>query len=289
MMAAAAAARLRFILPGELAAGCAPGGAATILGSCVAVALWDGNTGCGGLNHYMLAEAPADAAGNPKFGSVSLPRLLARVLACGAKPRALVAKIFGGGAVLDSITDSRIGDANVALARAFLAREGIPVTGECVGNRHGLKLQFDYGSGTVRVRGIQRREYAEETEQTVRRFHRKRHGGVLVIAADERVRAHLTQWLLLRGGTQAATVAENMFVARTELLRGRFAAMVIDAATPHLDLAQLLAYCRRKHPDSVLAVLGDGSAPAGTLAVARDGVLGTEYPAFLELHLGTGL
>ncbi|HNW93105.1 MAG TPA: chemotaxis protein CheD [bacterium] len=287
-MTTAGAARPHFILPGELTAGRAPGGAATILGSCVALVLWDEQAQCGGMNHYMLAAAPAGLAGNLRFGSESLPRLLARVLAAGAERRRLVAKLFGGGAVLDSISDSRIGDDNVAVARAFVAREQLTLAGEHVGQRHGLKLFFDYASGRVQVYDIQRSEYAEETETTLKQFHRERpRGDILVIAADAQVRQHVQQWLALRGGSRPVTLADNMFTARTLLLHGRFAAIIVDGATPHLDLDHMVRHRDTKHRDCRLIILQHDILPVrGAHAMPRAEVLGEGFPSQLELRLG---
>ena len=69
----------------------------TILGSCVAVCLYDKVLNIGGINHYMLPLWNGEGLSTPKYGNVAIDKLIDKMLANGSRKEHLVAKIFGGG------------------------------------------------------------------------------------------------------------------------------------------------------------------------------------------------
>jgi chemotaxis protein CheD len=124
----------------------------TILGSCVAVCLWDPFARVAGMNHYLLPSGPQDA----RYGNRATELLLEAVLAKGAILNRLVAKVFGGACVIAGFTGSRqaIGAQNVAMAREVLARRGISIQAEQTGGNRGRKLLFHTGTGVAYVKEI---------------------------------------------------------------------------------------------------------------------------------------
>ena len=102
----------------------------TLLGSCVAVCLFDPQTGIGGLNHFMLpsmrrASAPTDTL---LCGERAMSALLEALLRGGANRLRLLAKAFGGGTIFATSGDAMdIGQRNARFAREWLAREEIPL------------------------------------------------------------------------------------------------------------------------------------------------------------------
>jgi chemotaxis protein CheD len=126
----------------------------TIVGSCVAVCLWHRAQRLGGMNHYLLPEAPRVRAKIDKpwsYGELALPELLAQVNARGARTPELVARVYGGAAITSGDEHGGPGPRNAALARAWLAERGVTVAQEELGGRRGRKLDFDTHSGEVRV------------------------------------------------------------------------------------------------------------------------------------------
>jgi chemotaxis protein CheD len=125
----------------------------TILGSCVAICLYDASRGIGGLNHFML---PTDSATpSPRYVGHATDMLIEQLAAMGASRSRLQAKLFGGAAVLkmgEGAAD--LGSRNVDAARIRLARERIPVVAECVGGDRGRKLTFITSEGTARIRQV---------------------------------------------------------------------------------------------------------------------------------------
>ncbi len=125
----------------------------TILGSCVAVCLWDAQERVGGINHFLLPEGVPPST---RFGANAVPMLIERVLELGARRSRLKAKVFGGACVLEAFRASSepLGARNVEVARERLRAEEIPVVGEDVGGDLGRKLVFDVQTGSVWIRAI---------------------------------------------------------------------------------------------------------------------------------------
>jgi chemotaxis protein CheD len=122
----------------------------TVLGSCVAVCLWDGATGTGGMNHFMLPLWNGEGLATPKYGNVAIDRLLNRMLALGCRRDGLVAKIFGGATIMNSGQGMySVGARNILLAQEQLAGHGIPVAGADVGGGSGRKILFNTRTGVI--------------------------------------------------------------------------------------------------------------------------------------------
>ncbi len=127
----------------------------TLLGSCIAVCLWDRERSVGGMNHFLLPSGdPMD--GDPaRFGVHAMDRLIGAMMKLGADRRRFVAKIFGGAHVLN-IAESAQGvpQRNIAFIRAFLAHDRIPVAAEDVGGYHPRDVRFYTATNRVRVRRV---------------------------------------------------------------------------------------------------------------------------------------
>ena len=144
-----------FLYPGQVRASQGEGTITTILGTCVAVCLWDGQARVGGVNHYLLAKAPAGESSSPRFGLAAIPLLLEEMLSLGACKPQLVAKVFGGmSSQMRGIGTSDIGATNVALAQETLEALRIPLLTCDVGGARGRKLVFDIATGNAWVKQL---------------------------------------------------------------------------------------------------------------------------------------
>jgi len=145
-----------YLFPGRLFTSSQPALVSTILGSCVAVCFWDPEAAVGGINHFLLPLNPARDGADVRYGNTAMTRLLDSMLERGAATRRLVAKIVGGATVLEAFSGARrsIGDQNIAVAREFLRRLDIRITGDQTGGRRGRKLLFHTGNGSACVREI---------------------------------------------------------------------------------------------------------------------------------------
>jgi chemotaxis protein CheD len=125
----------------------------TVLGSCVAVCLWDRVRGFGGMNHFVLPRDPRGEA-NTRYGDVAIDELEAGLMWLGCKVANLEAKVFGGAAVLAGTGAESVGTSNVRLALEHLHKRRIPVTARRTGGSLGQQIRFNTGSGAVLFRYI---------------------------------------------------------------------------------------------------------------------------------------
>jgi chemotaxis protein CheD len=129
---------------------------ATLLGSCVAVCLFDPKLNIGGMNHFLL---PSSSNGNNTDmdvilnGDYSMEVLVNGLLNKGAQKSRLVAKAFGGGTIVSSIRMA-IGERNSAFAHEWLEREGIRLVASDFNGPWSRKVVFVPHSGEAFCRRI---------------------------------------------------------------------------------------------------------------------------------------
>src|SRR5882757_6843108 len=143
------------ILPGEFYVTRTPNEIiTTVLGSCVAACIRDPVMGVGGMNHFMLPEAPGrDLDGlSTRYGGYAIERLINEVLKHGGRRDELELKIFGGGRIIAGLSD--IGAANIAFVRHYAATEAIPIVAEDVGHRFARRLRYHAHSGHAVVKRL---------------------------------------------------------------------------------------------------------------------------------------
>ena len=140
-----------FLYPSTLFASKEPYVVKTILGSCVAICLWDPVTRIGGINHYMLPNWNGNDLASPKYGNIAIDKLLEKMGQLGARRENLKAKIFGGGELIESgANGTLIGERNIRVARLILEEKKIPVVASSTGGRKGRKILFFTDNGEVR-------------------------------------------------------------------------------------------------------------------------------------------
>lgn len=119
----------------------------SILGSCVAVCLFDLETGVGGMNHIVVGEGIGEDA---KFGPVAMECLLEAMLEAGARLSMMQAKLTGGANVLPGVAN--IGASNAEFAERALLERNIPLVSKDVGGTTGRKVIFEPSTGRLRVK-----------------------------------------------------------------------------------------------------------------------------------------
>ncbi|MBS1145087.1 MAG: CheD [Proteobacteria bacterium] len=125
----------------------------TLLGSCVAVCLFDPQSRVGGLNHFMLPSirrGTNDDVDSLLSGSYAMEALLNALLQKGAKKVRLQAKAFGGGTIINTSGPSMsIGLRNAEFTKEWLDREGIPLLASDFLGPWSRKVLFLPSSGDV--------------------------------------------------------------------------------------------------------------------------------------------
>lgn len=146
-----------YLQPGQLVVSSRPMLVTTILGSCIAVGLWDAERAIGGINHFMLPDQPSGMAPSERFANVAMTKLVDKLVAAGARQRHLRAKVFGGACVLGISTNGdHLGAKNRRAAIEFLAARGIPVVAEETGGVVGRKLIFHTHDGVALLKRLTR-------------------------------------------------------------------------------------------------------------------------------------
>lgn len=140
-----------FLYPAALFADKKPYLINTILGSCVAVCLYDPVLKMGGMNHFMLPFWNGQGLASPKYGNIAIEKLLDKMLYFGSSKRNLKAKVFGGGEIIETkITSFQIGERNIEIALDLLQEHKIPIIAQSLGGKSGRKIQFDTHLGNVK-------------------------------------------------------------------------------------------------------------------------------------------
>lgn len=123
----------------------------TILGSCVAVCLFDPVRGIGGMNHYVF---PPRDTGHTRFSATSMAAdlcmegLFDALLAAGAQREYLRAKAFGGATMFAGTADPlAVGKRNASFAKQWLHEVGIPLDLSDFHGNCARKLLFHPASG----------------------------------------------------------------------------------------------------------------------------------------------
>ena len=130
-----------------------------ILGSCVAVCVWDSVKAIGGATHFLLPNWDGRGVSSPRYGDVAVSILLHKLLEAGADRGHLRAKVFGGGCLFESLrppsadSEPHLGSRNVEIALSMMAKARIPVVSKIVGVNRGQRIRFrtDTGDAVIRI------------------------------------------------------------------------------------------------------------------------------------------
>jgi len=145
----------RYLQPGQLLVSALPAAVTTILGSCIAVCLWEPHRGIGGMNHFMLPMNSGSMTASARFGPTAMEQLVEKMRDAGARLPLLRAKVFGGACMFAEMQSSaHLGQKNADVALDFLKRRGIEIVQTDVGGNHGRKLIFHTDEGTTWLTSI---------------------------------------------------------------------------------------------------------------------------------------
>lgn len=139
------------VLPGEFFVSDEDMLISTTLGSCIAACLWDRERRIGGMNHFMLPEGQGDSG---RYGSYAMELLINQLMKRGASRSTLEAKVFGGGAVIASMTSLNVGERNTQFVLDYLRTERIPVVSKDVLDTCARKVCMLPASGKVLMKRL---------------------------------------------------------------------------------------------------------------------------------------
>lgn len=129
----------------------APDTIRTVLGSCIGAALFDTQTGVGGMVHIILPSASQGSGDPKKFADTAIDMLVTEMISAGAQKSRIQAKIVGGACMFGDEQTVGLGQRNVEAVEAELARHAIPLTASCVGGTKGRRMVLDPSTGNIDV------------------------------------------------------------------------------------------------------------------------------------------
>lgn len=134
----------------------------TVLGSCVAITMFDKQSGVAGMNHIVLPGEYVDHLGqmvifegdDTRYGNISLKLMLDRMKRLGASSERIIANMVGGSYMWPCSERVDIPKMNVVYARKFLAEQKIRLAREVVFKKNALRVFLNTISGEVTVEEI---------------------------------------------------------------------------------------------------------------------------------------
>jgi chemotaxis protein CheD len=155
---------------GELVVTTEPKWIMVVLGSCVAVTMFNPRTKLAAICHAMLPRprpSTDEERANPdpfRYVSQVLPTMADTFTDYGIAPLEIQVKCFGGANILRAKSgqpqDQWVGNANVAAVREFLEHSRLSLAAENVGGTCGCKIIFDTRSGEIFHRHLSSRHAA---------------------------------------------------------------------------------------------------------------------------------
>lgn len=145
------------VLPGEYFVTTSDLVLVTVLGSCITACIRDREKGVGGMNHFMLPETERETgafSASARYGAYAMEVLLNHLMKLGARRGNLEAKVFGGGQVMASLSNARVGERNAEFVLDYLATEGIPVVAQDLLDVYPRKVYFFPVSGRVMMKKL---------------------------------------------------------------------------------------------------------------------------------------
>jgi chemotaxis protein CheD len=131
-----------YLPPGHIYLGREPSLIWTVLGSCVAVSVWDSRKMLGGMSHFLYPFTADRRKATARYGNVAIRYLVKMFLEDGTKGKNLKAQLFGG-AQSDSADCSEIAKENLQMARMILKSYHIAVVSEDTGGTMGRKIVYN--------------------------------------------------------------------------------------------------------------------------------------------------
>ncbi len=130
----------------------------TLLGSCIAVCLFDPLNGVGGMNHFMLPQAQKEPCRDyGKFGLQSLEMMLEGLAKQGAAFANLKAKVFGGSNMINlTYKENGIAIANIHFTLKYLQNKNIPIISKELGGNIGRRIYYLIEDHSVFVQRLSR-------------------------------------------------------------------------------------------------------------------------------------
>jgi chemotaxis protein CheD len=126
----------------------------TVVGSCIALCLWDQESKIGGMAHIMLPNRNGDlSAPEGKYADTAVHALINKMQGEGALLKNMIATCIGGATMFGKIhgLTASVGERNAEIVKSLLTDYTIPIMVESVGGFAGRKVSLNCDDGSVTV------------------------------------------------------------------------------------------------------------------------------------------
>lgn len=131
-----------FLRPGYVVFNAEPSILSTVLGSNVAVSLWDQKKKYGGMANFLYPVAKVREGATAQYGNVAIRCLVGMLLEEGVMQKDMKAQIFGGSRT-DSAEGAKVARENIQTAKRILMKFHIAIVSEDVGGQMGRKVVYN--------------------------------------------------------------------------------------------------------------------------------------------------
>lgn len=144
------------LVAGQLYFGNAAARVHTLLGSCVAVTLWNPQRRLGGMCHFLLPSRsrPAGAPRDGRFGDEALEMLVEALLKAGTRPQDYEANLFGGADTMPDMGGVKfnVGERNIEQGWTLIDHHGFALQNVDVGDHVPRNVAMTFPDGVVQMR-----------------------------------------------------------------------------------------------------------------------------------------
>jgi chemotaxis protein CheD len=148
-----------FLKPGEICISREPAVVSTILGSCIAVTMFNERLKVGGICHALLPERLSSGnADDCRYVDSSILYMLKYLETMGIKRHEVEIKLLGGADVLDIMDEKgpSVGRQNIEKALEMMDTQKLTIARSDVGGKTGRNIRFYTHTGDVLLKRIKR-------------------------------------------------------------------------------------------------------------------------------------
>ncbi|MEY4064949.1 MAG: hypothetical protein RIR26_1157 [Pseudomonadota bacterium] len=258
-----------YLFPGQFVVMSEKATVTTVLGSCVAVALFDAKKRIAGMNHFLLPQAKNMEQENSglRYGIFSLSKMLDEMLHLGASQEHLQAKVYGGARVLENVgLGDSVGRQNIDCALNWLGEKKIPVVSNDIGGTAGRKIilnTFDFSVKVQLLNGIKTVDPSGSNVQLIARPAR-----VVIVDSSASGRTLLSRILAQSGRVEVVGVACDAFEAREVIVEQEPDVVLLDLEIPGLSALKFLEKLMHYFPTpTIMLSAGSASEPDAMQAI----------------------
>lgn len=245
-----------YLFPGKVAAFKEETIISTLLGSCVAVAIYDPTTKIGGLNHYLLSEGSPEERANMRYGAHAIPFLVDECVRLGANRSRLEAKIYGGANVISvSQLGDGIGKRNIEFAERTLREMGIRVIEKNVAGESARTIKMNTATFDI-IHNSSKDAGTADKPVDVSGFRPLAVAkGVKVLVVDDSATVRtLFSTIFSKNGLEVVGAAADAYQAREMILNKKPDVITLDIEMPKMSGVMFLEKIMKHHPIPVVMV-----------------------------------